>query len=237
MIKDGINSQKDQFEGILLVNKPKGITSFRVIQIVRRCFNLKTVGHAGTLDPFATGLLIVLLGRPFTRLSDQIMAGEKEYLAKIRFGTTTTTHDPEGDVVATSERVPELQEITSEIKTFCGEFLQTPPMFSAKKIGGKKLYDLARKGEVVERKPVLIKAQTDFISYEYPYLEVRVTCSKGTYIRSLAHDMAQNLGVCGHLEELSRTKSGTFHLKDAISIETIQNTQRDMLHQFLRTEV
>ena len=183
-------------EGILLVNKPKGQTSFSLVAILRRVLNVKKIGHAGTLDPFATGVMVMLVGRNYTRLSDQFLLKDKEYVARLRLGIATDTFDCEGEIRSESDYIPSLQEIHAAIAYFQGEFEQIPPMFSAKKVNGKKLYELARKGIEIERTPVKIRATTELVSYNYPYLEFRVTCSSGTYIRSIGHDLGCML-KCG----------------------------------------
>jgi len=207
--------------GILLVNKPKNKTSFGLVAVLRRLLNVKKIGHAGTLDPFATGVMIMLIGRNYTRLSDTFLGADKEYLATAYLGVETDTFDCDGVTVSQSDIIPTLEQIENALKKFQGEILQTPPMFSAKKINGKKLYDLARKGIVVERQPVLIKVQTQLISYQYPYLELRIQCSKGTYIRSIAHDLGSMLDCGAHLTALQRTRSGTYALESCIDGEAL----------------
>lgn len=205
-------------EGILLVDKPKGCTSFSLVQTLRKCLGVRKIGHAGTLDPFATGVMVMLIGRHYTRLSDTFLCANKEYLAEIYLGITTDTYDLEGATLSHSTYVPTLAEIQQALQLFQGEIEQIPPMYSAKKKQGKKLYELARKGIEVVRDPVKISLQTYFIHYEYPYLKLRIVCSKGTYIRSVAYELGKELGGCGaHLTNLCRTRSGNFHLKDCIS--------------------
>lgn len=209
----------DSSEGILLIDKPKGFTSFRLVQILRKRLGVKKIGHAGTLDPFATGVMVMLIGRRYTRMSDQFLCSEKEYLAEVYLGAATDTHDTEGTATFTSPLIPTLEEIKRQLDFFQGEVEQTPPMFSAKKIGGKKLYDLARKGIEVERKAVKVVLNTELLRYEYPYLHLKIACSKGTYIRSVAHDLGQKLECGAHLTNLQRTRSGQFNLSDCISAE------------------
>lgn len=210
-------------EGILLVNKEKGSTSFRLVSILRRITNIEKIGHAGTLDPFATGLMVMLIGRDFTRLSDQFLGAEKEYEGIIHLGIATDTYDIEGETVSRSDKLPTLQELLTTLESFQGDLLQVPPMYSAKKIQGKKLYDLARSGITVERKPVNVRVQLQLLRYEYPEVAIRVVCSKGTYIRSLAHDIGQMLGTGGHLTSLTRLRSGTFRLENAVAQEQLQS--------------
>lgn len=201
-------------EGILPVCKPKGSSSFSLVSILRKATGVRTIGHAGTLDPFATGVMILLIGKPFTRKSDQFLGQDKEYIAQVHLGIETDTYDSEGQIVAKNDRIPSLSEIETALLSFQGTILQIPPMFSAKKIGGKKLYELARKGVVIERAAASVTLHTSILSYTYPHLELHVRCSKGTYIRSLAHDLGALLGTYAHLSELSRTKSGAFSLAD-----------------------
>lgn len=221
-------------EGILLVNKPRGKTSFSLVSLLRKRTQIKKIGHAGTLDPFATGVMVMLIGKSFTRLSDQFLTQDKEYEAKVHLGIGTDTYDCEGTIVSQNPTIPTICSIESALNAFQGTILQTPPMFSAKKIGGQKLYDLARKGIVIERKPVLVQLNTTLISYTYPYLQLRIHCSKGTYIRSIAHDLGEILGIGAHLCELTRTRSGPYHLKDCLEeAQLLDPTLR--LNEWLKT--
>lgn len=203
-------------EGILLIDKPKGCTSFSLVQNLRKRLKVKKIGHAGTLDPFATGVMVMLVGRRYTRLSDQFLCRDKEYLAEVHLGITTDTYDSEGTIIGESSLIPSLENIQESLTSFQGEIEQIPPMYSAKKKQGKKLYELARKGVEVEREPVKINLQTQLISYEYPRLVLRIACSKGTYIRSIAYDLGQLLKCGAHLNNLKRTRSGTFTLENCI---------------------
>lgn len=235
MNKQNLNiDQKKSIEGILLVNKPKGQTSFALVGILRKRLGVKKIGHAGTLDPFATGVMVMLIGRSFTRLSDQFLLKDKEYQAELRLGITTDTYDCEGKILSESSYVPTLEEIQHALKDFQGEISQVPPMFSAKKIGGKKLYDLARKGQEVERAPVKITLETKFIRYEYPYLEIKVSCSKGTYIRSLAYDLGLKLGCGAHLSNLKRTRSGSFCVEDCVDGSLLKDPTVDLEARFIQ---
>ncbi|MBA2369320.1 MAG: tRNA pseudouridine(55) synthase TruB [Candidatus Protochlamydia sp.] len=203
-------------QGILLVDKPSGKTSFDLVRILRRRLGVKKIGHAGTLDPFATGVMVMLIGREYTRLSNQFLLCDKEYDAQIKLGISTDTYDCEGQVLSQSELIPDLSEIEKTIAAFQGEIEQVPPMYSAKKIDGKKLYELARKGIEVERSAVKVTLHIELTAYAYPYIEIKVACSKGTYIRSLAHDIGLLLGCGAHLSRLIRTRSGKFLLKDCV---------------------
>ncbi len=212
MNKPEPDPQAEAKSGLLLVNKPQGRTSFSLIRTLRKLTGIKKIGHAGTLDPFATGVMILLVGREYTRLSDKLLLQEKEYLANLYLGITTDTYDCDGKVVARSKKIATLEEIESVAAKFQGEIEQIPPMYSAKKIAGKKLYEWARKGETIERTPAKVCLKTEILTYQYPNLKLRIACSKGTYIRSVAHEMGQLLGCGAHLPQLKRTRSGSFHL-------------------------
>jgi tRNA pseudouridine55 synthase len=158
-------------------------------------------------------------------MSEQFLKDDKEYLATIHLGKETDSYDCDGNVLFENERKPQASEIETALASFQGEIWQTPPMFSAKKVGGKKLYELARKGQVIERKPSLVRMDTTLISHEYPFVTIKVRCSKGTYIRSIAHDLGEKLGIGAHLSSLKRTKSGRFTIDQAIpqsSLDTIE---------------
>lgn len=200
--------------GIALINKPVGKTSFYLVGFLRRLTSVRCIGHAGTLDPFATGVMVLLVGKPYTKLSNDLIKYDKEYTAKLKFGAATDSHDLDGEITMTSDIVPTIEEIESICTQFQGEVLQTPPMFSAKKVKGKKLYELARQGKVIERQPKLVTIKLEILSYQYPYLDIHVTCSSGTYIRTIADDIGQKLGCGAHLVELIRTRVGPFHLNE-----------------------
>lgn len=217
-----------QPEGILLLNKPRGKTSFSLVGLLRKRLGIKKIGHAGTLDPFATGVMVMLIGRNYTRLSDQFLTCDKEYLAELHLGATTDTFDCDGQILSTSSLIPTQEEIEACVASFQGKQLQTPPMFSAKKIGGKKLCDLARKGQIVEREPVEIDVKISVVSYNYPKLVLNVACSKGTYIRSLGHDIGAKLGCGAHLTSLCRTRSGTFLLSDCLDNALLDDPTVDL---------
>lgn len=225
-LKDFLNEQPDA--GILLVHKPVDWTSFDVVKFTRSRINRKKVGHAGTLDPMAEGLLVLCFGKA-TKTIDQIQSQEKEYVARIQFGSSTLSYDAETDI---DEQAPydhvDRQSIESCLhEKFHGDIAQVPPMYSALKRDGKKLYELARKGKTIEREARQITIySTDIHSYEEGVLEMKVTCSKGTYIRSLAHDLGEALGTKAHLSGLIRTKIGTFSTSDAISIDVIKSLNR-----------
>ncbi|PID75850.1 MAG: tRNA pseudouridine(55) synthase TruB [Deltaproteobacteria bacterium] len=206
--------------GVFLVDKPAGISSFAVVGRMRKILHIKKVGHAGTLDPFATGLLVVCAGRPATRLISLIMQGDKEYLADLRLGVTTTTQDPEGDIVERREVGSiDSSAILQCLAAFRGPQMQVPPAYSALKHKGKPLYYYARKGITIEKEPRPIEIKElepvdgdiDIVGPD-ALLRLRVVCSKGTYIRTLAADIGERLGCGAHLEALRRTKSGCFQI-------------------------
>lgn len=213
-----------QFDGILLVDKPKGPTSHDVVDRLRRKLKMKKIGHAGTLDPNATGLLIMLLGKA-TKVSQYLMSLDKEYEGRLEFGKETNTYDAEGDVMVERPVPADLtpERLNEVLATFIGDQYQMPPMFSAKKVGGVPLYKLARKGKEIEREPRFVHISTLQIKQmELPFADVLVRCSKGTYIRSLAHDIGQKIGCGANLAELRRTASDRFNIADAASLEKIE---------------
>ena len=220
-------------EGILLVDKPPGKSSFFVVAVARKKSRQPKVGHSGTLDPFATGLLVLLLGRRWTRCAGEFLNDDKEYEATLRLGHATDTFDCDGVITQTSSTVPSIADVHQVLSCFQGELLQIPPMFSAKKIGGKRLYDLARKGITVERTARPIHVTTSLESYSYPDLKIRVHCSKGTYIRSLAHEIGEKLGSFAHLSELRRTRSGRFSVQDAISFSLLDQMDVEAIRNHL----
>ena len=221
-------------EGILLINKPAGKTSFHLVHKLRQLTHIQKIGHCGTLDPFATGVMVMLVGKSYTKLSNELVANDKQYLATAFLGKTSETYDRDGVITPVSSRIPALEEIDQAIKTFQGQILQYPPMFSAKKIGGKKLYELARKGQEIERKPSSVWVNINLVEYNYPYLTFDVSCSKGTYIRSLAHDLGAALGVGAYLEKLIRLRSGQFYLEDCIDYPLLVTPGFNYRHHLLK---
>ncbi len=224
--------------GALIIDKPAGLTSHDVVGRVRKIIGNRRVGHTGTLDPFATGVLVVLVGRA-TRLAQFLSGAEKEYEAVIRFGYATDTGDVTGtpveDEVHAKARRPQSfgkEEIEAAMASLRGEIQQVPPMYSAKKVGGRKLYELARQGEEVDRLPVsVIINEFEWISGDREFLQVnhggstdlqvRVVCSAGTYIRTLAEDLGKKLGVGAHVAQLRRTRAGRFAIGDSAALETL----------------
>jgi tRNA pseudouridine55 synthase len=229
-------STEDTASGILLVNKPVGKTSFSLVGVLRKILGVKKIGHAGTLDPFATGVMVMLVGRDYTKLSDQLLLSDKEYVAEVRLGIATDTYDCDGEITHESDIVPTLPQIEEALKAFQGEVEQVPPMYSAKKINGQKLYDLARKGEVVERKACKVTIKTEILEYNYPILKIRVNCSKGTYIRSIAFDLGNALGCFAHLSNLKRTASGRFLISECLDGALLNPASMDKatLQNYLR---
>ncbi len=212
--------------GVLLIDKPVGPTSFRVVQQVRRALSIKKVGHAGTLDPLASGLLVVCVSRGATKHIDQIMVGEKEYIGVLYLGKETTTLDAEGDVTATAsiEGIDQ-QAVRTCLQGFLGNGTQIPPQYSAVKHKGKPLYHYARKGEVIKKdpRPICIR-ELELLSMEGSLVTVRVVCSKGTYIRTLADDIGHELGCGAYLYGLRRTRSGALSVEDAIDGSLLEDS-------------
>lgn len=222
----------DSLDGALLVDKPAGPTSHDVVDAVRSQFRLRKVGHCGTLDPNATGLLILVLGRG-TKLSEKLMADDKVYAGAIRFGVTTHSYDAEGEVLAT-QPVPPLtvEQLNAAAAALVGDQMQTPPMVSAVKMDGVPLYKLARRGVEVERKARLIHIyKFQFTDYEAPLAWFRIACTKGTYVRSLAHELGQQLGCGAHLARLRRLVSGKFDVADALEFEQLLQLSPDAFEQ------
>lgn len=220
--------------GALIIDKPAGMTSHDVVARVRKIVGERRVGHTGTLDPFATGVLVVLVGRA-TRLAQYLSGAEKEYEAAIRLGYATDTGDLTGKPLESFTAETQSfrrEDIEAALASLRGEIEQTPPMYSAKKIGGQKLYELARRGEEVERKPVRITVKEfEVLPHENDLLRlnhdgtcdlaVRVVCSAGTYARTLAESVGERLGVGAHLRELRRTRAGRFKIDDAITLDRL----------------
>jgi len=209
-------------DGAILVDKPAGPTSHDVVDAIRRKFGIKKVGHCGTLDPNATGLLIIVLGRG-TKLSERLMGDDKVYEGTIKFGEATDSYDCDGEITSSLPVMPmTFDELNAEAAKFIGDLMQVPPMVSAIKKNGVPLYKLARKGIEVEREPRLIHIYNyRFTEYAEPLGKFRVACTKGTYVRSLAHDLGQKLGCGAHLTTLRRSASGKYDVADALPLDTI----------------
>lgn len=217
----------DAFDGALLVDKPAGPTSHDIVEAVRSHLGLAKVGHCGTLDPAATGLIVLLLGRA-TKLAEKLMADDKVYGGWIKFGEITNSYDADGEITATAD-VPELNvdQLCELADGFTGDQMQVPPMVSAIKKNGVPLYKLARKGIEVAREPRLIHIyRFRFLDYEAPFGRFLVACTKGTYVRSLAHDLGQRIGCGAHLCSLRRIVSGKFDVADSIEYEQLLQLDR-----------
>jgi tRNA pseudouridine55 synthase len=224
-----------QIDGVLLVDKAAGMTSHDVVALVRRRLQIKKVGHCGTLDPIATGLLLLTLGRG-TKIQDLLMAEDKEYSGTIMLGVTTSSQDRQGEVLQARE-VKDFsdQEIRAVFEKFRGDFYQMPPMVSAIKHGGVPLYKLARQGKTVEREPRLVHVYRYTIDrVALPEIDFTVLCSKGFYVRTYAHDIGEALGCGAHLTELRRTKSGKFDVANAVSVDELKEmTPADIIARIL----
>jgi len=209
-------------DGILVINKPPGITSHDVVDIVRKRFNIRQVGHAGTLDPMATGVLVILIGGA-TRLSNTFIQDDKEYLATLFLGRRTDTQDSTGRVLEEKDvDGPDIVFIKEAFNSFLGDIEQIPPMVSAKRYKGRKLYELARKGEIVPRPPCRIKIyEIEPLDFDLPEVLFRVRCSKGTYVRTLCEDIGNSLGYPAHMSSLARTRSGRFSLDQAHNLDNL----------------
>ena len=208
--------------GILLIDKPSGWTSSDVVAKLRGILHERRIGHSGTLDPMATGLLVVFVGRA-TRAVEFAEAQEKQYLAGLRLGLVTDTQDTTGTRIGGEGREVTDEELSAALDRFRGEIQQIPPMYSAIKIGGKKLYEIARRGVEVERKARAVTiSELELLDREGEECSLRVTCSKGTYIRTLCHDIGQVLGCGGCMSSLRRSRAGIFSLADAHSLEEVQ---------------
>lgn len=206
---------------ILNINKPSGITSHDVIDKIRRVVGIKKVGHTGTLDPMATGVLIILIDKA-TKEQPRFLRLEKEYVALIKLGQSSDTFDKTGKIQKNSDTRPSKEHIKNALKDFVGEILQIPPVYSAIKIKGKKMYEMARQGIKIKPQPRKIFVKSiQILKYSYPYLKIQVECGSGTYIRSLANDIGIRLNTGAYLEELIRTRVGDYKIDDSIKLEKL----------------
>lgn len=224
-----------EYDGVLLLDKPQGLTSHDVVNRVRRKLGTKRVGHAGTLDPMATGVLLMLVGKS-TRLSQYLTSEDKEYEGTLTLGAITNSQDAEGEVVETRPVPADLtaEKIVATMQTFLGDQYQIPPMFSAIKIDGTPLYKLARKGEEVEREPRFIRiSRIEVLEVALPRVSFRVRCSKGTYIRTIAHDAGQKLGCGAHLSALRRTASGSLRAERALTLDAFEALPPGEIQKYL----
>ena len=219
-------SIKNIVSGVLVVDKPVGMSSHDVVQVIRRGTGIRRAGHTGTLDPRASGVLVVLIG-PAVRLSEFVSASDKRYQATIRLGSSTETYDAEGEITMGGVSIDEItMEAFSEVlQNYVGEIEQVPPPYSAVKVKGRKAYEMARKGEEVKLEPRIINVfSLEVLEWMPPEVVIDVYCSSGTYVRSLANDLGEELGCGAHLIGLRRTKSGRFTLRDAIPLRRLQET-------------
>lgn len=213
---------QNQFDGILLIDKPSGITSHDVVARLRKILQMKKIGHAGTLDPMATGLMILLVGKA-TKLSQYLMSLGKEYTGTATLGATTDSQDADGEILETKE-VPALtaEEVQTHMDSFLGDQYQIPPMFSAIKKNGVPLYKMARKGKTIEREARIIRVSDfELTGFESPHVHFRILSSKGTYVRTIAHDLGQKIGCGAHLTALRRTQIDTFTIEQAVTLEKL----------------
>ena len=209
--------------GVLVIDKPVGMTSHDVVQVVRRGTGIRRAGHTGTLDPRASGVLVVLIG-PAVRLSEYLSTSEKRYQAVMKFGMTTSTYDTEGAITSEGGSFDfEFEDLEEALSKFVGEVEQTPPVYSALKIDGRRAYEMARAGEEVEMEPRMITVHSlELLEWEPPEAVIDIQCSSGTYIRSLAHDLGEEMGSGATLINLRRTKNGRFTLRDAVSLRKLE---------------
>ena len=222
--------QYNDFSGLILVNKPVGITSFKLVHIIKKKLKVKKAGHCGTLDPLASGLMIILVGK-YTKLQDKFMKQDKVYYATIKLGMKTDSGDLDGNIISKSNFSHVTKELIEQVcKSFIGKIQQVPPMYSALKVNGQKLYELARKGITIERKPREITIYSiDLIDYQKDSFSIRVKCSSGTYIRTLAEDIGTKLKTDTVLSSLVREEIGKFKLTNAINIEDIKDDDSSCL--------
>ena len=227
--------QNPMYEGILLLDKPSGITSHDIVNRLRRKLKMKKIGHAGTLDPLATGLMIMLIGKA-TKVSQFLISLDKTYEGTFIMGVETDSQDSDGEVIERKDLPLDLSEdrIRNEMKKFLGDQYQTPPMFSAKKIDGVPLYKMARKGKIVDREPRVIRINELILKeWSSPRGEFFMDCSKGTYVRTVFHDLGQNLGCGGHLTSLRRTRINDFSIKGVSPLEEIEQMGRGEVQSLL----
>jgi len=218
--------------GFLLINKPEGITSYEVVKKIKKITGIKEVGHSGVLDPFASGLLIIGVNREATKKLNEFLKMDKEYVAVFRLGKESDTYDRDGVIKENLvTKIPTLEEIKKCLATFEGEIEQIPPPYSNKRIKGQRARDLIRKGLAVILKPQKIKIyQIEILDYKFPELKIKVSCSSGTYIRSLAHDFGLKIKTGAYVEKLTRTKIGEYQLKEAIDLSLLnKDNWQDLL--------
>ena len=222
----------NDFYGLILVNKPVGITSFKLVYIIKKKLNVKKVGHCGTLDPLASGLMLVLVGK-YTKLQEKFMKQDKVYIATIKLGIRTDSGDLDGKIISQSDysHIKKI-DIKNALNSFIGKISQIPPMYSALKVNGKKLYELARKGITIERKSREITIYNiDFLDFKKDTFSIRIKCSSGTYIRTLAEDIGKKINTDTVLINLVREEIGNYKLSSAINIDDIKQNDNFCLQQ------
>lgn len=216
-------NKPDTVSGVLVINKHAGVTSHRIISACRKLYDTRKVGHTGTLDPMATGVLPVLIGRA-VKASDYLMMHDKEYVCEMKLGLTTDTEDITGKILTESSDIPDEETVLEICRSFIGKISQIPPMYSAVKVGGRKLVDIAREGGEVERKPREVEIyELEPVKISDDTYRLRVACSKGTYIRTLCSDIGKKLGCGAVMSSLVRTKTGQFTLDDCVTVEELDN--------------
>ncbi len=224
-----------EYEGILLIDKDAGCTSHDVVNKVRRILKIRSVGHAGTLDPLATGLLVILVGRA-TKVSQYLMSLDKVYDGEMKLGVETNSQDSEGEVVSELP-VPESVDeayMREQMASFLGDQYQTPPMFSAKKLNGIPLYKLARQGQEVQREPRFINiSKFELLEWSKPTAKFRLACSKGTYVRTVCHDLGKKIGCGAHMTQLRRISSDKFNVENAITVEKLSQLSPSAIKKIL----
>jgi tRNA pseudouridine55 synthase len=223
--------------GVIVLDKAKGMTSHDVVDRVRRHFGIKKVGHGGTLDPNATGVLVLMIGKA-TRMSGTFINQDKEYLAMVKLGVRTDSGDCDGKILDSKKVDVPADKVREVLKSFVGEIDQVPPMFSAKKVGGKKLYEFARKGITVEREPKKVHIKDlEVLEMGIPFISLRILCSSGTYIRQLVDDVGEKLGCGAVLTELRRTRSGDFDISKAVTLESLLKMDQKSFLDLVKTWV
>lgn len=228
-------NHSSEFNGLLLINKPSGVTSYDVIKKVKKYYSTNKVGHTGTLDPLASGLLCVLIG-PSVKACDYLQDKKKTYYAGIKLGVETDTEDITGQIIKTDDKYVSKDDLSIVLNSFKGEYMQTPPMYSSKKVDGKKLYEYARKGIILERSQTqlhIYDISLDLNNGEYPNYYFTCTCSKGTYIRTLCHDIGIRLGTYGTMFYLNRTNCYPYSIDQSYLIEDIENMSVEQKHEIL----
>lgn len=226
--------EKSDACGVVVINKHEGVTSYRIVQILKKLYNTPDVGHTGTLDPMATGVLPVLIGRA-VKAAEYLVAGEKQYTAEMTLGLETDTEDITGEVTSQSSIIPSEEEVRKAVFGFIGKISQVPPMYSALKVGGRKLVDMARNGESVEREPREVEIfSIDCVRKDERRYSLDVRCSKGTYIRTLCADIGKKLGCGAVLSALSRECTGGYSLSDCVTLEELETKTQEEREALLK---